>query len=428
MRAELASGAASSAAQAKANAGAVQPNITVPPVVVHDANGDGVDPRGDVVTATSFTDAISETFTMTMATPEDPLTDANWLNTNPGTLAGWVADTNFDGNPDHIVLLVRDQNVARLDVGLFNESSGALLCEGTGSYDGRLVARLGSSCPSLHAYKWAAGMVYLGNEDDAPDYPNLSQTTPAVRSGYFMLGGAGHVYGFGNAPEFGGSTPFSTSMATIPDGTGAYVVDTAGHVFTKGRAKYHGGTPALQAGETITTMSVTPDAGGYWLFSNKGRVFHFGNAAGHGDLSGKALNGPIIASVATPDGGGYYMVGSDGGIFTFGNAKFRGSEGGKPLNAPIVGIAPTPDNKGYWLVGTDGGVFTFGDAKFRGSEGGKPLNAPVHGMVAYGNGYLLVASDGGVFDFSNKAFLGSLGGQHLPAPIVDIVAFTFTPA
>jgi hypothetical protein len=422
-RADLAQAVA--AARNNATPPDVHPNAVVS-VSVNDTNGDASDAHGDVVTASSGEDAHSAIFTMTMATPENPLDDPNWVSNDAPTFASWVIDANFNGSPDHSVLFFRDPELAQFDVGLFTGLGDTLLCLGTGSYSGgKIIAKLGSSCPSLHAFKWAAAMLYLGEEDDAPDFPNFSPTTPASRTGYFMVGSDGHVYGFGNAPSFGGNVPFAVGMATIPDGTGVYVVDSAGHIFTLGRAHYHGGTPALQPGETITTMAIHPSGNGYWLFSNKGRVFPFGIATSHGDLAGKGLNGPIIAAVATPDGGGYYMVGSDGGIFTFGNAKFHGSEGGTRLNAPIVGIAPTIDNQGYWLVGGDGGVFTFGDAIYRGSTGGVRLNAPVRGMVGYGNGYLLVAADGGVFDFSTSPFLGSLGGQHIAAPIIGIVFFSW---
>jgi hypothetical protein len=419
---------ASALAQAGA-AGALQPNIATS-VSVNDPTGDADVPEGDVVSASSGEDRTGSVFKLRAQNPTNPLTDSNWLNVdgdgNPETFAGFVMDLNFDGNADHDVLMLRDPNANRFEVGFFPFSSNTLICLGTGSFDGtNIVAKLGAGCPSLHAYKWAASLIYNQAEDDAPDFPTLSPTTPNPRAGYFMLGGDGRTYGFGNGPNFGGTVPFAAGFAPLPDGTGLFVTDVAGHVFTRGRAHYHGGAPALPAGEIITTMAVTPDGGGYWLFSNRGRVFHFGNAGSFGDESGRALNGPIVAAVATPDGGGYYMVGSDGGIFTHGNAKFHGSEGGKHLNAPIVGIAPTPDGLGYWLVGGDGGIFSFGTAHFRGSTGGQHLNAPVNGVVAFGNGYLLVASDGGVFDFSNKAFLGSLGGTALSARIIAISAFSF---
>ncbi len=418
--------------------GTVHADTATASIVVTDNAGDtenGSDASGDIVQAAAGADATSSIFKLRVATPTNPATDPNWASLDdqgdPNTGMVFALDTNFNGTIDTVV--VEEQIDGVLQAAIFKTDSGAG-CIGSTHYDGTWISvTFGSAC-HLPAFQWQAAMLYddtpsvhAANDaemDFAPDGEALSATTPPDRSGYFMLGADGKSYGFGNGPAFGGSVANATGFVTLSDGTGLIVTDAVGHVYTRGRARYHGGTPALQAGERVTTISITPTGAGYWLFTNKGRVFPFGDAHGHGDLAGKALNGPIVASVATPDGGGYYMVGSDGGIFTFGDAKFRGSEGGKPLNKPIVGIAPTPDNKGYWLVGSDGGVFTFGDAKFRGSMGGQHLNAPVDGMVAYGNGYLLVASDGGVFDFSNKAFLGSLGGKALSAPIISIVGFS----
>ncbi len=404
---------------------------------INDGTGDttgGSDAAGDIVEAGAGADAVSSIFKLRVSTPTNPATDPNWAsvdaNGEPNTGALFGLDTNFDNVVDTVVVEEQIQGVVQAAIFPVDGPGG---CNGSPHYDGTTISiTFGGAC-RLPAFKWQAAMLYddtPGNVHDdpqvdtAPNGQGLAATTPQQRAGYFMLGADGKSYGFGNGPNFTGTRPNATGFVTLADGTGLIITDGAGHVFTRGRAHYHGGSPALQPGELVTTISITPTGAGYWLFTNRGRVFPFGDAHSHGDLSGKALNGPIVASVATPDGGGYYMVGSDGGIFTFGNAKFRGSEGGKALNAPIVGIAPTPDNKGYWLVGTDGGVFTFGDAAFRGSLGGQHLNGPVDGMVAYGNGYLLVASDGGVFDFSNKAFLGSLGGKHISAPIISIVAFT----
>jgi hypothetical protein len=246
---------------------------------------------------------------------------------------------------------------------------------------------------------------------------------PSARSGYWMLGGDGHVFAFGAAPDFGSAASSAVAFAARPDGTGYWVVDATGDVRAFGRATYLGGRPELQPGEQVSTMSSTPTGRGYWLFTTRGRAFAYGDAHFYGDMRAVTLNRPVIASVATPTGHGYYMVGSDGGVFSFGDARFHGSMGGSHLNRPIVGLSPTPDNRGYWLVASDGGVFAF-DAPFRGSLGNLSLRRPVNGIVAYGNGYLMVASDGGVFDFSDKAFAGSLGDRALSAPIVGIAAFS----
>ncbi len=248
-----------------------------------------------------------------------------------------------------------------------------------------------------------------------------SQGSHGSSGGYWMLGSDGRVYAFGSAAQLGSASGRAVAIAPRRDGKGYWVTDALGVVSHFGAAGAHGGSPALRAGELVSTISATPSGNGYWLFTNRGRVFACGDAHFYGDMSRTVLNGPVVASVATPTGHGYFMVGSDGGVFSFGDAHFHGSTGAMHLNKPIVGISPTPNNHGYWLVASDGGVFAF-SAPFRGSMGATSLNRPVNGLVAYGNGYLMVASDGGVFDFSNKAFVGSLASHPPTAPIISIAA------
>jgi hypothetical protein len=395
-------------------------------VTVNDRSNDVDDPRGDLLSASSGADSTSAIFTARVQTPTSPTAEGDWLG---DTGAVWIVDTNFDHRLNYVVVYLRvGSNVM---VSMY-DGNLRRLCRGTPSFDGiKYTARLGGSCPRLRAYLWTVEFDY----DDTPNGPandtqvdfapqsSTAPVTPQHRVGYWMLGGDGKLYNFGNAPGFGGSVPLATAASTRESGTGVWVTNAAGNVFTRGSAQYKGGTPALDPGEFVSSISVLPNGKGYWLFTNRGKAFRFGDAKFYGDMRGRPLNGPIIASVATSNGKGYYMVGSDGGIFTFGNARFHGSMGGIPLNAPVVGIAPTPDGRGYWLVASDGGVFSF-RAPFRGSMGGKPLNKPVNGMVAFGNGYLMVASDGGVFNFSNKPFLGSLGGKSISAPIIGITAFS----
>jgi hypothetical protein len=248
-------------------------------------------------------------------------------------------------------------------------------------------------------------------------------TQSIARTGYWMLAANGAVYGFGDAAKMGDAAGPTVAIAPRLDGKGYWTVDAAGNVSHFGAATDHGGRPARQPAETVSTISATPSGNGYWLFTNRGRAFPYGDAHFYGDMTGTTLNGPIIASVATPTGHGYYMVGSDGGVFNFGDAGFHGSTGNLHLNRPVVGISPSPDNRGYWLVASDGGVFAF-TAPFRGSMGSAHLNKPVNGLVAFGSGYLMVASDGGIFDFSDKPFLGSLANNPPPAPIIGVAAFT----
>ncbi|MGH9040121.1 MAG: fibronectin type III domain-containing protein, partial [Acidimicrobiia bacterium] len=237
------------------------------------------------------------------------------------------------------------------------------------------------------------------------------------RTGYWMLGSAGAVYAFGEAPNVGEAVTALGGAAAVdleptPSGLGYWVVDDRGRVHPFGDARSYGNVDAtrLVAGESVTSLSATPAGDGYRIFTSRGRVLPFGGATFAGDVSAITLNGPVLDSVTTPSGLGYYMVASDGGIFTFGDATFLGSMGGKKLNAPVQSLVPDGDGSGYWLVASDGGIFAF-EAPFKGSMGNVRLNKPVTGMVRFGNGYLMVGEDGGIFNFSDKQFHGSLGDR-----------------
>ncbi|MFN8037325.1 MAG: fibronectin type III domain-containing protein [Acidimicrobiia bacterium] len=268
---------------------------------------------------------------------------------------------------------------------------------------------------------------------DLPE-PPVVEVKPevAVRSGYWMLDAAGHVYSFGDARYFGGAAnamgPAVFGVAAVhleptPSGGGYWIVDTLGRVYAFGDAGWYGNADRAQvaAGELVSSLSATPSGHGYWIFTSRGRVIPCGDAQAFGDVAAMHLNGPVLGSIATPSGRGYYMVASDGGIFAFGDAAFRGSMGGTRLNAPVQSLVPTASGNGYWLVASDGGIFAFGDAVFRGSMGSTHLNAPVVGMVRYGNGYLMVGADGGIFSFSDQPFRGSLGNNP-PANRITSVA------
>jgi sugar lactone lactonase YvrE len=272
-----------------------------------------------------------------------------------------------------------------------------------------------------------------GTAAPAPTTPGASPVgqpgTPLAgapgRSGYWMLGTDGKVYGFGDAKSMGDASSAllagSKAMHTepTPDAAGYWIVSDDGSVYAFGDAAALGNVNPADLGphEKVTSLSATPTGKGYWLFTTKGRVFPFGDAQAYGDLSKVNLNGAVQSSIATPTGKGYYMVASDGGVFAFGDAAFRGSMGNTKLNQPVQSLVPTRDGLGYWLVASDGGIFAFGTAPFRGSMGSTKLNKPVVGMVRYGVGYLMVAADGGIFSFSDRPFVGSLGDNPPAHPI-----------
>ena len=261
----------------------------------------------------------------------------------------------------------------------------------------------------------------------APPAPPVVQPGVVRRSGYWMVGSDGAVFGFGdarhlgNAPTSGGAQ--AVDLEPTVSNNGYWIVDDTGSVFSFGDARHMGNADRskLAPGEKVTSLSATPSGNGYWIFTSRGRALAMGDAQHHGDMAAVRLNGPVLDSIPTTSGRGYYMVASDGGIFAFGDAVFQGSMGGARLNAPVQSLVPDPDGVGYWLVASDGGVFSFGGA-FRGSMGGARLNKPMTGMVPYGNGYLMVAEDGGIFNFSDKVFLGSLGNTPPARPIVSVAS------
>lgn len=209
----------------------------------------------------------------------------------------------------------------------------------------------------------------------SPDEPTpLSPPpSPAVASGYWVVGRRGAVAAFGSAPSLGdpGDRPL---------------------------------------GAPIVAAAATPGGGGYWLTGADGAVFAFGDAPELGSMAGKRQNAPVVGMAATPSGKGYWLLGADGGVFSYGDAAFFGSTGGIRLNRPVVDMTPTRSGRGYWLVASDGGVFSYGDAGFFGSTGGLRLNRPITSLAASERGgYWLVASDGGIFAFG-VPFHGSLPG------------------
>jgi hypothetical protein len=246
----------------------------------------------------------------------------------------------------------------------------------------------------------------------------MTNSTP--NQGYYSYDQYGDLFGFGNDdylaylgdPAFLNLNAPILSMATTPSGSGYWMMGGDGGIFSYGDAGFHGSTGGMHLNAPAVSMAATADGGGYWFVASDGGVFSFGDAAFYGSMGGKPLNAPMVGMAPTSNGQGYYLVGSDGGIFAF-NAPFGGSMGGQLINRPMVGVAVDPATGGYWEVASDGGIFSF-NAPFHGSTGGETLVRPIVGMLSTpdGNGYWLTASDGGIFSF-NAPFFGSLGGQGL---------------
>ena len=239
----------------------------------------------------------------------------------------------------------------------------------------------------------------------------------------YQCGGSRQLYIAPASIEPFPAIPPVTGMASVPDGSGYWLVDAQGGVSAHGSASFFGGMLGQALNQPIEHLVATPDGRGYWLVAADGGIFSFGDAAFYGSMGGQPLNAPVVALAPTPDGGGYWLVASDGGVFAFGDAAFRGSMGGQWLRAPVVGITTDRATGGYWLVAADGGVFSYG-APFAGSTGALTLHRPVVGIesTADGNGYWFVATDGGVFAFGDAGFHGSAGAIALAAPVTGMAA------
>jgi hypothetical protein len=294
------------------------------------------------------------------------------------------------------------------------------------------------ACTSASAC-YAVGSATIDGTGPTPTVWAIS-SVPDGGSGYWLASSDGSVTSFGAAVTHAVSSALPhqqashqatahltlnspvVGIAATADKRGYWLVGGDGGIFAYGDAPFLGSMGGQPLNKPIVGIAASSDGTGYWEVAADGGVFSFGDAHFYGSMGGKPLNQPIVGIAASPDGKGYWEVAADGGVFSFGDAEFEGSTGAIALNQPIVGMSATSNGQGYWMVAKDGGIFAFGDAPFFGSKGGTVLNAPVVAMLAApdSGGYLLVAKDGGIFAFGDAGYFGSLGGRQLSAPVVAI--------
>ncbi len=209
-------------------------------------------------------------------------------------------------------------------------------------------------------------------------------------------------------------------MASMPDGSGYWLVNGAGAVSAHGAAQLHGSLAGQRLDSPVVSIVSTPTGLGYWLVASDGGVFCFGDATFTGSMGGRHLTDPVVSLAPGPGGHGYWLVASDGGVFAFGTA-FYGSMGGQYLAKPVLGIDADAATGGYWLVAADGGVFAF-NASFFGSTGATPPGSPVHSFdtTTSGHGYWLVSGDGGVYPFGDAVNYGGGSGVTSNAPMIGV--------
>jgi hypothetical protein len=270
-----------------------------------------------------------------------------------------------------------------------------------------------------------------------------SNPAPAPKTssapGYWLLGGDGGVFSYGQAGFYGSTGGIrlnqpAVAMAAAGDGKGYWFAATDGGIFAFGDAGFYGSTGGIRLNQPIVGMATTPTGKGYWLVARDGGIFAFGDAGFYGSTGAIRLAQPIVGMAATPTGKGYWLVARDGGIFAFGDAGFLGSTGATALPAPVVDLAVTPTGKGYWLLAEDGGIHAFGDAVYVGSPAGTGLcDRPAARRLAAsatGKGYWVAAADGSVTAFGDAYDHGSpeASGLTLNAALLDLVPVPLPPA
>lgn len=258
----------------------------------------------------------------------------------------------------------------------------------------------------------------------------LTIATMLVGSAAFERAGAASaaqpngVRALAGAPDHGpGSLDLVAPLVGIaahPDGNGYWLLGGDGGVFAYGDARFFGSTGGLPLVKPVVGMAATPSGGGYWLVASDGGVFTFGDAAFFGSTGGLPLHQPVVGMAATPTGAGYWLIASDGGVFSFGDAQFFGSPADFGLASPVVGLAPTADGQGYWVAAADGAIYAFGDARFHGSAYG-PAADDIVGIAATGDGgYAVAHATGAVDTFGTHVRRAAAAANSAAAPTVAI--------
>jgi hypothetical protein len=257
----------------------------------------------------------------------------------------------------------------------------------------------------------------------------LRSSTSALPLKPTLITQQGMVYPVAGGSNFGGPVTVALASPVVgaagtPTGKGYWMVGGDGGIFAYGDAQFYGSMGGQKLNAPVIGMASTADGKGYWEVAADGGIFSFGDARFFGSTGSMKLNAPVVGMAPTPSGNGYWMVARDGGIFSFGDARFWGSTGSLVLNKPVNGMASTGDGNGYWLVASDGGIFAFGNAPFYGSTGGITVPSPVVRMTATsdGKGYWLATSGGTVYAFGNAKYLANSGVVGTSGPVVGMVA------
>jgi len=122
----------------------------------------------------------------------------------------------------------------------------------------------------------------------------------ATGNGYWVVTATGHVYAFGDAPNFGAPGPQGspvTSAVRTPDGGGYWILLADGAVDRYGDAADFGDAAGVPTAlNPATAIFTTDNSDGFWIATANGTVWAYGAAPNDGDMAGTRLNGSIVAA------------------------------------------------------------------------------------------------------------------------------------
>ena len=183
----------------------------------------------------------------------------------------------------------------------------------------------------------------------------------------------------------------AVAMARSPDGRGYWLFGGDGGVFTFGDARYLGSAGGRRSTGRSSAWRPPPTAGatGWWpptaASSPSATPGFYGSTGAHAPQPAHRRHG------RHPRRRGLLAGRLRRRHLHLRRRRLLRLDGRHPPQPAVVGMAPTPDGRGYWLVASDGGIFTFGDAGFYGSTGNIHLNQPIVGMAATPDGRGLLA-------------------------------------
>jgi len=100
-------------------------------------------------------------------------------------------------------------------------------------------------------------------------------------------------------------------MAPTKTGAGYWLAGGDGGIFTFGNAPFFGSLGNVPIAGWVNSMAATPTGNGYWLANANGDVYHFGDAGNYGNNLGAPRTEPISTIAPSATGHGYWLLEPD---------------------------------------------------------------------------------------------------------------------